>query len=55
MTQEEVGNLFGWSSQYYARFEKDQILPTKFNCEKIASFIGKSPTEVIKLANESRK
>lgn len=53
MTQECVADLFGWTSQYYARYEKDQIIPTKYNYEKFASFLGISTEKIAKIIDEN--
>ena len=49
LRQSDVANLFGWTSQYYARYEKGQLLPTKYNYKRFAEFMGISIQELTEL------
>lgn len=53
LRQSDVANLFGWTPQYYARYEKGQLLPTKYNYKRFSSFMGISEKELIDLLDLS--
>ena len=40
MNKAQAASYFGWTPMYYGRYERGQLLPTKYNYDKFASFIG---------------
>ena len=55
ITQSQAAEFLGWTTQYYARFEKDQLIPTEYNYKKFSSLLNVSITEFKKMMQKFEK